>query len=102
MEELLRGVNEFNYSFQKRLAPRTAVVCKIPYPTGRAKSVKNITWYTTADVVVTACIAEVTNAAKVVWDKLETGADVSPAITAIKFDNTTNDYAVVCLRVLMD
>lgn len=102
MEIFKKKYNDFNYSYQKKLLPKQTVVCAIPRPTGKVRSVKSISWSTASDVNASATLTENYNSNYAQWETLKNDAQLSPAITAIKFSNPTSYNKEVFVWVTME
>jgi len=102
MSEFRKIHNDFNYVYQKRLEPNSKATCVIPTPTGKAKSVKAVYWQTNSVVTTTATLSANPNWGSSVWDPVRNGSQLSPAVTAIRFNVGPSDYGYVCIRVIME
>ncbi len=102
MKEFQKLYNEYNYVYHDRLDPKTSAKCKLPVPTGKARSIKSITWSAATWVKVTATISSELDASMSQWEELKPGTTLSPAITAMKFENTGTGYAHIDVRVIME
>ena len=102
MDTFKRMHNDFNYTFQKKLSPKTTVTCPLPIPTGEARSVRTISWSAGTDVVATATLASNYTSTYAQWQTLKDNAQVSPSITAIRFHNPTTFNREVFVWVVME
>lgn len=102
MEKFKKMYNDFNYSYQKKLIPKQTVICPIPRPNGKQRSVKSISWSTASDVTASATLTENYNSIYAFWEPLKNDAQLSPAITAIKFSNPTTYNKEVFVWVTME
>lgn len=101
--EIFRKVhNDFNYLYQIKLQPSTTTIVPLPKPTGKAKSVKSISWTANNTVTASATISSVPAHSTTVWEEMRNGTQLSPAVTAIKFVVNNKDYGNVCVRVIME
>ena len=102
MEEFRKVYNDFNYLYQKKLQPSSTNIILLPKPTGKAKSIKTISWTTNNTVTASATNSSVPAHSSTVWEEMRNGTQLSPAVTAIKFVVNNKDYGHVCVRVIME
>lgn len=102
MEEFKKLYNEFNYFYRGTIKAGKTITCKLPVPTGKARSIKSITWSTGNMVQVTATISAELDGLLNIWEDIKPGAVLSPATTAMKFKNTATGNGQVFVRVIME
>jgi len=102
MLEFENRYNQYHYTLQKRLDNKETVICKVPIPSGGAKRIKSIYWSASPDVNCFGTLALKTTTPYALWEKLEDKSEVSTAVTALKFQNTSTDYKYVYVWVIME
>ena len=103
MEEFVRVYNDYNYTFQRLLKPGQKILCKVPKPTGNARSVKSITWSCQTDIDIQGTVVYETDSMNIIWEPFKDGAQVSPSVTAISIQNTSSTYSrAVAVWVVME
>ena len=102
MKEMKTAYNADVYVMEYRLDSKEKMTCKIPAPTGAQKFVKAIYWAASTDVTVTATMSQKPTSMYAIWENVKPNSTLSPAVTAMKFENTTTNYKYVHLWVIME